>query len=285
MNRTATHPDSHRLCWCWAHMSKQNELWEIQVMSFFSFQRVAEGYANHRPYYHPLVMNSIRQRLILEGKLKNTLDVGCGTGLSTKALKELSDNVIGIDGSKQMITVANTIRDEQITYHQAPAEKLPFDDESFDLITVCGAINWIDRARFFPEAKRVLKEQGWVILYDNFITERMRENAGYTQWYQEQFLSRYPKPPRDETPLTPSECEGFGFHFDQEEYTNELTWSREEYIEYILTQSNVIVAVEMDNETLSEARKWMHTTLASIIPEEEKGDFLFDGYIWYMQLI
>ena len=51
----------------------------------------------------------------------------------------------------------------------------------------------------------------------------------------------------------------------------------------MLTQSNVIVAVDMGQETLSEARKWMHTTLAPIVPEGEKGTFLFGGYIWYMQ--
>ena len=254
-------------------------------MSYFAFQRVAKGYANHRPYFHPLVMNRVRQQLNLKGKCGNALDVGCGTGLSTIALKELADNVTGIDGSEEMIAVANAYRDEQIIYHHAPAEKLPFNEGSFDLITVCGAINWIDRTLFFPEAKRVLKQQGWVILYNSFITEHMRENAAYTQWYQEQFLSRYPKPPRDETPLTPSECEGYGFHFSKEEFTNELTWSREEYIEYMLTQSNVIVAVDMGNETLSEARKWMHTTLAPIIPDREKGIFLFDGFIWYMQLV
>lgn len=254
-------------------------------MSFFAFQRVAIGYAKHRPYYHPVVMNSVRQQLNLKGKFGNALDVGCGTGLSTIALKELADNVTGIDGSEEMIAVANANRDEQIIYHHASAERLPFDEGSFDLITVCGAINWIDRALFFPETKRVLNEQGWVIIYDNFITEYMRENVAYTQWYQEQFLSRYPKPPRNETPLTPSECEDYGFRFNQEEYTNELTWSREEYIEYMLTQSNVIVAVDMGNETLSEARKWMHITLAPIVPDREKGTFLFGGYIWYMQLV
>ena len=254
-------------------------------MSFFAFQRVAEGYANHRPYYHPLIMGKIRHHLNLKKRCKNALDVVCGTGLSTVALKELAHHVTGIDGSEEMIAVANKTGDGRITYRQAPAEELPFDEKSFDLITVCGAINWIHRARFFPETKRVLKEQGWVILYDNFITDQMRESDAYTQWYQEQFLSRYPKPPRDETPLTPSECKGYGFHFSEEEYTNELAWSREEYIEYMLTQSNVIVAVDMGNEIIADAREWMHTTLAPIIPDGEKRTFLFAGYIWYLQRV
>lgn len=252
-------------------------------MSFFTFQRVAEGYATHRPYYHPLIMQKIRAQLKLEGKVKNALDVGCGTGLSTVALKEIAEHVIGTDSSQEMIAVANAHHDDQITYYHAPAEQLPFDNKSFDLITVCGAINWINRAQFFPEAYRVLKEQGWLIIYDNFITDQMREHVAYTRWYQEQYLSRYPKPPRDETPLTPSECETYGFHFMKEEmYTNELALSLTEYIEFLLTQSNIIVAVDMEHESLEEVRTWMHTTLVPLIPEK-KGIFMFCGYIWYVQ--
>lgn len=254
-------------------------------MSFFDIQRVAEGYAKHRPYYHPIVMDKVRQHLNFYEKFDNALDVGCGTGLSTIALTELAEDITGIDNSEEMIAVANTNRDEHISYHHAPAEELPFDDDTFDLIAVCGAINWIDRTRFFPEAKRVLKEKGWGIIYDNFITEHMNENLAYTQWFQEQFLFRYPKPPRDETPLTHSECERYGFHFTQEAYTNELAWTREEYIEYMLTQSNVIVAVDMGNETISDARKWMHFTLGPILPDRGKRTFQFSGYIWSIQRV
>ena len=76
-------------------------------MNFFGFQRVAEGYANHRPYYHPLIMAKIRQHLALESKYDSVLDVGCGSGLSTVAFKELANHVTGIDDSAEMIAVAN----------------------------------------------------------------------------------------------------------------------------------------------------------------------------------
>ncbi|KKK55318.1 hypothetical protein LCGC14_3075760 [marine sediment metagenome] len=251
-------------------------------MSFFSLERVAQGYANCRPYFHPLVMQKIRQYIGLEGKASNALDVGCGSGLSTLALKELAEQVAGIDNSQEMIAVAETVQDDSIAYYHSPAENLPFDNELFDLITVCGALNWIDRTRFFPEAIRVLKEQGWLIVYDNSITEHMRENSEYTAWYQEQYLSRYPKPPRDERPLTQSECELCGLHFaNSEQYTNEVALSLDEYIAFTLTQSNVIAATDMDSKKLAEAKKWMQATLEPVIPGD-KGTFLFRGYIWYL---
>ena len=134
-------------------------------MSFFAFQRVAEGYANHRPYYHPLVTNRIRQHLDLKGKCSRALDVGCGTGLSTIALKDLADNVTGIDGSEEMIAVANTYRDEQITYHHAPAEKLPFEDFSFDAAaSTFGIMFASNQEAAISELARVVRPGGRVAI-------------------------------------------------------------------------------------------------------------------------
>ena len=252
-------------------------------MNFFAFKRVAEGYSKYRPFYHPLIMKKIRECTGLEGKFENALDVGCGTGLSTIALQEIADHVAGTDNSYEMISVAQANNQEMISYFHAPAEHLPFKDQSFDILTVCGAINWIDRSLFFPEARRALKENGWLIIYDNYITEDMHDNPGYTRWYQGQYLTRYPKPPRDESPLTVSECDSHGFHFVNEEaYANDIVFSLREYIDFIMTQSNVIVAIDTGKEDSAGVKMWLHTTLGPIVPEE-KGTFIFRGDIWYLQ--
>jgi SAM-dependent methyltransferase len=253
-------------------------------MSFFTFQRVAEGYATCRPYYHPLIMQKIRDRLGLDGPLSRALDVGCGTGLSTVALRSLAEHVTGTDCSAEMIAAAEKYKtDDRITYRQSPAEQLPFADGTFDLITVCGAINWIDRARFLPEARRVLKNQGWLIIYDNTITDQMPGCPAYTRWYHEQFLVRFPKPPRDESPFTPPEAHAYGFRLvHSEDYTNELSWSLDQYVDFMLTQSNIIAAVDMGGQPLSEAREWMHTTLSAVIPRTP-ATFVFGGYVWTIQ--
>lgn len=252
-------------------------------MSFFTFERVAEGYAKYRPYYHPLIMKKIRECTGLEGKFENALDVGCGTGLSTIALQEIAEHVTGTDNSHEMITVAQVKNEEKIPYFHAPAEHLPFKDQSFDLLTICGAINWIDRTQFFPEAKRVLKEKGWMIIYDNYITEDMHDNTAYTRWYQAQYLARYPKPLRDESPLSPSEYDSYGFHIiNDEPYSNDIVFSLAEYIDFIMTQSNVIVAIDTGKEDVTDVKMWMHTTLGALF-SEEKGTFIFRGHIWYIQ--
>ena len=68
----------------------------------FDAQRIAEGYAK-RPWLHKGVMKQIQNDCNIE-RLENGLDVGCGAGLSTKALKLICDHVTGTDISPQRTT-------------------------------------------------------------------------------------------------------------------------------------------------------------------------------------
>ena len=58
----------------------------------FDSQRIAEGYAK-RPWLHKSVMEQIKADCKVDGTFKRGLDVGCGAGLSTKALKLICDKV------------------------------------------------------------------------------------------------------------------------------------------------------------------------------------------------
>ncbi len=253
------------------------------ILSYFTFKRVAEGYAKYRPYYHPIVMQRIKKQLETKAKFQNALDVGCGTGLSSKALLEVAKNVTGIDGSAEMIDVAKKEDKDDIKYLQSKAEELNFNNNTFDIITLCGSINWIDRTLFLPEAYRVLKNLGWLIIYDNFITDRMTGNARYTDWYNKEYLTRFPKPPRNEDPFTKEESSKYGFELMcSDTYSNQFNLSFNEYIEFMLTQSNVIVATDMGTENIETARAWMKSTLKPILNEKVNA-FEFDGYILYLQ--
>jgi SAM-dependent methyltransferase len=252
-------------------------------MGLFTSRRVAEGYARYRPHFHPVVMERIRACTGLVGKFSHALDVGCGTGLSTVALTEIASHITGTDISAEMIAVAQAHDTGHIAYCSTPAEHLPFEDLSFDIITVCGAISWIDRTQFFPEAKRVLKDNGWLVIYDNSVTDEMHGNTAYTRWYREQYLCRYPKPPRDESPVTQSECQPYGLYLVKaEQYANEVVWSLDAYVNFLMTQSNVTVAIETAREDETSVRTWMATTLCPLLPQNQ-GRFVFRGYIWYMQ--
>ena len=103
-------------------------------MNYFAPKSVAERYAKGRPYFHPQVVSRIKAYLSLAEPVARALDVGCGTGLSTIALKTIARHVVGVDNAAEMIALAPT--DPQIEYFIAPAEKIPVDDNAFDLITI-----------------------------------------------------------------------------------------------------------------------------------------------------
>ena len=74
-----------------------------------------------------------------DGNIKRILDIGCGAGAMTMALKEKYPDaeVIGIDMSAPMVRYAHKRSLENgldITFKQMPAEALDFEDGSFDLI-------------------------------------------------------------------------------------------------------------------------------------------------------
>ncbi|RXN29019.1 methyltransferase [Labeo rohita] len=49
---------------------------------------------------------------------------------------------------------------ERTTSRESPAEELPFEDGSVDLVTAMSAFHWFDHSRFLQEAHRVLKPHG-----------------------------------------------------------------------------------------------------------------------------
>ena len=251
-------------------------------MNFFAHKSAAERYAQHRPYFHPVVLEKIRSYLKLEAPVDLALDVACGTGRSTIALKEIAKSVIGVDVSDAMLSLAT--QQPGIEYRNASAEDLSvFEDETFDLITTSMAFHWFDHNKSLPEAHRVLKTGGWLIPYDNGFYGQMKENESFEQWSKEVYPNRYPSPPRNTTPITAGLANEFGFSsFHTEKYQNEVQFTAEEFSAYLTTQSNVIAAVEQGHESIDDVYEWLISQVKPFF-QSEKATFLFGGDIWYLQ--
>ena len=71
--------------------------------------------------------------LALEGdNIQTVLDIGTGTGVFAEAFSHRSMQVTGIDVNPEMLEVASQYVSDG-KFMPAPAENLPFPDESFDL--------------------------------------------------------------------------------------------------------------------------------------------------------
>jgi SAM-dependent methyltransferase len=256
--------------------------WGSPELNFFASTSAAERYAKGRPYFHPQVIQRIKDYLSLTEPVPQALDVGCGTGLSTIALKPIAKRIVGVDAAPEMIALAPP--DPQITYLVAPAEQLPTPDTAFNLMTLSSAFHWIRREAFLAEARRVLRPAAWLVIYDNAFTGRMQENSAFQTWCAGEYLQRYPIPPRNRVTLDAQEAAHQGFRLvGQERYENVVTFSPETLTDYLLTQSNVIAAVEGGHEYLEDVRRWLMQQVTPLFQDREEAHFLFQGPIQYLQ--
>ncbi|HEX7310705.1 MAG TPA: class I SAM-dependent methyltransferase [Gaiellaceae bacterium] len=89
------------------------------------------------------------------------LDLGTGTGAVARLVAERfpEAEVVGADIATQMIEEARRITDSpRITYQVADAQKLPFGDGAFDLVTLGNMIP------FFDELARIVAPSGHVLI-------------------------------------------------------------------------------------------------------------------------
>ena len=95
------------------------------------------------------------------------LDIGCGGGATLKRLLNRSENskVYGIDISQESVEKARKFNaewlDKRVYVTQGSAENLPYDNETFDLVTAVETVYfWPNLPDCFQEVRRVLKSGG-----------------------------------------------------------------------------------------------------------------------------
>ena len=95
------------------------------------------------------------------------LDVGCGTGFATTALAAQSDHVHGVDQSPHQLARAfeKFGRRGPVRFYLGDAERLPFPDDTFDVVWSSGSIEyWPDPVATLRELRRVGKPGGQVLV-------------------------------------------------------------------------------------------------------------------------
>lgn len=111
-----------------------------------------------------------RLPLYLEVDLKDAnlvLDVGCGSGMVTRDIARFTKGkVIAIDGSEDMLSVAKKVLKDfkNVELKIGNAKNLPFDDNTFDIVTCNLVLMWTDAPqKVVCEMARVVKPGGIVL--------------------------------------------------------------------------------------------------------------------------
>ena len=248
----------------------------------FDSKRIAEGYAR-RPWLHKQVMERLALDCGVKDKFQNGLDVGCGGGLSAKALKLICNKVTGCDASEAMIEVCRELYDEAgYTFYVSKAEETKTPIEKYDIVTAAGVINWIDKDKFLCNMHEVMTPGGLLVIYDFGISDSMLGSSVYTSWYRDCYLQKFPKPPRKETVWKEAEL-GKAFTMQsQNSYQLQYEFDMLSFIEFMMIQSNVNVQIESGKIKAEEVKEWMQLTLQPIF-KGKKQTLIFEGYSWYIR--
>ncbi len=249
----------------------------LETRGLFAHERVARGYASARPFLHPEVFARVRELMRPAGPVRRALDVGCGTGLSSVALLELASRVVGLDASGEMLRQAT--KADRVQYVAAPAEAMPFRSGRFDLIMACGSLDWVDLMVFLPRAAELLATGGLLVGLDFGDLGRSGEVAGLERWYGEVFQKTYPRPLARDPKVTIEQAGRFGFTTPAEhEFSSGWSFTASQYAEFLMTESDVIAAVEYGGQDADRVRRGLQAELEPLFAGEARK-VAFGGYI------
>lgn len=139
------------------------------------FNRIAPIYGlyfNSQKRYYQKILNNIQNDYQNKIDLKDSrsiIDFGCGTGALCSALNDKGLDVTGVDSASNMLKVAiKKTKDTDIKYYEGSIlERLPFDDNSFDIAIasyVAHGLKSSERQKMYKEMSRL--SRGLVIIHD-----------------------------------------------------------------------------------------------------------------------
>lgn len=243
------------------------------IQNPFATAEGARRYHHGRPFHHPRALDRIFG-VVGEERVSRALDVACGTGLSTLALASRAELAIGVDAIEAMIRPARSA--PNAVYTVAEAERLPFTSHTFDVLTVASGVHWFDQEVFFAEAARVLRARGWLAIYDHFFKGSVDEPA-MDNWLRHEYAQRYPAPPRAARTDRQIFVSDDFIEVEAFEYDDRISFTQDELVAYLLSQSNTITPAAEGRETTQETETWLRIETAQWFQARHDRSFLFRG--------
>ena len=132
----------------------EKEIFDARAAEYEPWYQTPQG------HYTDASEKELFLRLIQPESGQSVLDVGCGTGHNLAFFTELGLKAVGIDASKPMLDIASRKLGNNVKLYRGHAEELPFDDNSFDIVTLITVLEFVSEpVKVLKEAARVAREQ------------------------------------------------------------------------------------------------------------------------------
>jgi demethylmenaquinone methyltransferase/2-methoxy-6-polyprenyl-1,4-benzoquinol methylase len=133
-----------------------------RVAKRYDLMNDVQSFGLHRYWKRRLV------QLAEAGMGSRALDVCCGTGDLALMMAHTGAKVVGLDFSEPMLEVAKRRRtDGTVQFMQGDAQALPFEDDSFDIVTIgYGLRNLANFEIGLREMRRVARPGGRLLVLD-----------------------------------------------------------------------------------------------------------------------
>jgi len=127
-------------------------------------------------------------RRVAPTKQDSLLDIGSGDGYWTSQFARYAGRTIGLEPDPHALNSARSLHNRRITFQQGFAEKLPFDDNSFDcIVSVSCFEHFRDAQQALAECFRVLKPGGRLaVSVDSLLPQNSR--AEFRSWHAKKYF-------------------------------------------------------------------------------------------------
>jgi len=163
-------------------------LWKKKQNTRRSYDEISlpyrELYGKEQSVKHDVVLAALGRQL--SGRI---LDVGCGPGILLQKIQDISEIIVGIDTSVQMLKAAAAV--EKRKYHLvcADADSMPFRDKTFGTAFAFTLLqNLPNPEKSLKELSRVIDSEGSIVITThksvlprNKVYSLLQKEYGYLQ--------------------------------------------------------------------------------------------------------
>jgi SAM-dependent methyltransferase len=136
---------------------------ELIASSGYDRPGFAARYDRFRPRT-PQVLVEVLCRYARVERPALVVDLGCGTGLSTRIWSDLAEHVVGIEPNPAMLAAAE--RAPGVEYREAFAHDTGLAGGVADIVTCSQSLHWMEPESTFAEVERILRPGGVFAAYD-----------------------------------------------------------------------------------------------------------------------